>query len=268
MTTPAAIPALSLVFCFVSAIASIGIPILLAVICIRRHRGALLAVFIGATCFFVGAMVLENLLHQLVLTVLFPDLRQHPAFYALYGCLAAGVFEETARLVGLSFLSRRDTAPAIGFAYGVGHGGIEAVLIGGLSAVNNIATIVMVNSGQTEALLSGLSGDTLTLALVQLEQLAQTPSTLFLASGLERMMSLAFHIALSMLVWMVTARQIPRWGFGIAILLHAAIDVIAMLYQLGIITSIWLTEAALVILVPVVCVAIWQVYKRTAVKPV
>ena len=235
----------------------------MVVLCVRRHRGALWAVFTGVVCFVVGAMILESLLHRLVLTVLVPDLPLYPVAYILYACLAAGVFEEIARFVGLSLLSRRDTSPVIGFAYGVGHGGVEAVLIGGLSAVNNIATIVMVNSGQTDTLLNGFSGDTLALALAQLEQLAQTPSPLFLASGLERIVTLAFHIALSMLVWMVVARRMPRWGFGIAILLHAGMDVFAMLYQLGIITNIWLTEAALLILVPIVCIGIWRAYKQT-----
>ena len=263
MVTTITVPTLSLIFCYVSAIVSIGIPILLMVLSARRHRGTLRAVFTGAVCFVVGAMILESLLHRLVLTVLVPDLPLYPVAYILYGCLAAGVFEETARLVGLSLLTRRDTSPIIGFAYGVGHGGVEAILIGGLNAVNNIATIVMVNSGQTDTLLNGFSGDTLALALAQLEQLAQTPSPLFLASGLERMVTLAFHIALSMLVWMVVARHIPQWGFGIAILLHAGMDVFAMLYQLGVITNIWLTEAALAVLVPVVCIGIWRVYKKT-----
>lgn len=265
MITTITVPTLSLAFCCVSAILSIGIPILLVVLCARRHRATLRAVFTGAICFVVGAMILEGLLHRLVLTVLIPDLPLHPVAYILYGCLAAGVFEETSRLVGLLLLSRRDTSPVIGFAYGVGHGGVEAVLIGGLSAVNNIATIVMVNSGQTDTLLNGFSGDTLALALEQLEQLAQTPSPLFLASGLERMVTLAFHIALSMLIWMVSVRRIPLWGFGIAILLHAAIDVFAMLYQLGIITNIWFTEVALVVLVPIVCIGIWRIYKHTEV---
>ena len=265
MTATITVPALSLIFCCVSAIVSIGIPVLLVVLCVRQHRGALWAVFIGAVCFVVGAMILEGLMHRLVLTVLAPDLPRHPAAYILYGCLAAGVFEETARLIGLSMLSRRDAAPEIGFAYGAGHGGVEAVIIGGLSAVNNIAVIVMINAGQTDALLRGLSGDTLALALAQLEQLAQTPSPLFLAGGLERMVTVAFQIALSMLVWMAAVRRIPRWGFGIAILLHAGIDVLAMLYQLGIITNIWFTEAALAVLVPIVCVVIWRVYQRTGI---
>ena len=263
MTTTITVPTLSLIFCSVSAILSIGVPILLVVLCVRQRKGTLWAVFTGAACFVVGAMLLESLFHRLMLTVLVPDLLQHPVAYILYSCMAAGVFEETARLIGLSLLSRCDATPVIGFAYGVGHGGIEAVIIGGLGAVNNIATIVMVNIGQTDTLLNGLSGDTLTLAIAQLEQLAQIPSTLFLASGLERMVTLAFHIALSMLVWMIVARHIPRWGFGIAILLHAGMDVFALLYQLGIITNIWLTEAALVVLVPIVCIGIWRVYKQT-----
>lgn len=263
MATSITVPALSLVFCCVSAIASIGIPILLIVLCARRHRGMLRAVFTGAVCFVVGAMFLERLLHRLVLTVLAPDLPQHPAAFVIYGCLAAGVFEETARLIGLSLLSRREAAPAIGFAYGVGHGGVEAVIIGGLGAVNNIATMVMVNSGQTDTLLNGVSGDTLAIVTAELEQLAQIPSPLFLAGGLERMVTLTFHIALSMLVWMAVARRIPRWGFGVAVLLHAGMDVFASLYQLGIITNIWLTEAALAVLVPIVCIGIWRVYQQT-----
>ena len=77
------------------------------------------------------------------------------------------------------------------------------------------------------------------------------------------MVTVAFHIALSILVWMAAVRRIPRWGLGVAILLHAGIDVFAMLYQLGIITNIWLTVAALVVLVPIACVGIWRVYQQT-----
>ena len=36
-----------------------------------------------------------------------------------------------------------------------------------------------------------------------------------------------------------------------------------MLYQLGIIANIWLTEAVLAVLVPIVSIGIWRVYKRT-----
>ena len=53
--------------------------------------------------------------------------------YALYGGLAAGLFEETGRLLAFRFILKPHTARITALSYGIGHGGIEAFWVMGLS---------------------------------------------------------------------------------------------------------------------------------------
>ena len=82
----------------------------------------MLAALVGAGCFIGYALVLEQLLHAAVFS-LFPAITLYPAAYTAYGCLAAGLFEETGRLMGLSLLCKKDRDLALGVGYGIGHGG-------------------------------------------------------------------------------------------------------------------------------------------------
>lgn len=256
------VPVSSLACVAISCVVSVGLPIVLAVVCARRRRGALRAVLMGALCFVVGAQILEGLCHQLVFT-LFPSLQQTPAAYILYACLAAGLFEETARLVGLRRLCRRDDDVITGFAYGVGHGGIEAILVAVVSAVSNLSLMLAVNNGQTDALLAGMTTEQAAAVQPQIEQLAALPPMLFLASGVERVITIAFHIALSMIIWMVVTGRLPRWGYAVAVLLHAGMDVFAGLNQTGLLSNVWILEAAIAVLTALVCAGVWQTVKKT-----
>lgn len=258
------VPSLSVVFTVLSILFSVGVPVALAVLTVHKRRSAMTAVLMGAACFVIGALFLENLLHQLVLSVIAPDLRGRPVAYVLYGCLAAGIFEETARVFGLRILCRKDPSVLTGLAYGVGHGGIEAILVGATGTMSNLITMLMINQGQTASLLEGLSGDTLALAQNQLAQLTTLPPITFLATGLERLSALALHIALSILIWMVMTKKLSGWGYYAAILLHAGVNAFAALYQLGVLTNIWLVEGAIAVSTALVCAGVWRVYQQKA----
>ena len=67
--------------------------------------------------------------------------------YALYGGLAAGLFEETGRYLTMRFLMKGKWTRENALMYGAGHGGLEAVLILGMASVNNLLYSVMINTG-------------------------------------------------------------------------------------------------------------------------
>lgn len=266
MTADYTVPALSLICMGVSLLLALGVPVALAVLCGRRRRTAWRAVGMGAACFVLFVLVLESTCNYLVANVLFPALRETPAALIAYGALAAGLFEESARLFGLRILCKRDPDVMTGFAYGVGHGGIEAIYIGALGMVNNLVTAAMLNAGGAEALLAGVPAAQQALAESQLNALCSLPAAAFLASGVERTVTVALHIALSVLVWMAVTKRLPAWGWALAVLLHAGADVAAGLYQTGILTGIWLTEALVLIYTAAVCCGVWRLWHKT-VKP-
>ena len=255
---------LGLVFSGISLLAAVAAPLAAAVLLCRRKKGALAAIGGGALGFFAGAIVLETLCHQLV-SMICPDLPQYPVLFGLYGALAAGVFEETARLIVLRRLCRKDAGVYTGLGYGVGHGGLEALYIGlvGLSA--NPALLIAVASGKSDTMLQNLSDPAQRAALqTVLDSVTSAAPVDFLAGGVERIVALLLQIALSLLVWMTVAGRLPKWGYPLAIALHAGVDLFPMAYKVGAIRSIWMIELCIAVYAAVVCAGVWRAYRRTA----
>lgn len=256
----APVPVLSIVCCAITALIAFGAPVALTILCMRRSRHALMAVCTGAICFILGALVLEQLFHSVMLG-LFPVIGENGMVYILYGCLTAGLFEETARLIGLRFLCKKQDASAVtGFACGVGHGGIEAILLAGMTMLSNLMVMISINAGSADSLLAGLEGESYDAAVAQLQQAAAIPPLEFLAGGIERLAAITLHIALSMLIWMVVTKRLPLWGYALAIGLHALANLPAGLYQvLGL--NMWLTEAVVVVVSACIAFAVWKLYQ-------
>ncbi|MEG0896261.1 MAG: YhfC family glutamic-type intramembrane protease [Ruthenibacterium sp.] len=229
---------------------AIGLPVTMLVLLKKKTGKGLLAAAVGALCFFIGALVLEQLLHMLVFSLV-PTLQFMPALYVLYGCFAAGLFEETARLVGLKLLCRKDKSAAVGVGYGIGHGGIEAILLAGVLSVLNLVAMIWAD-GFPEA---------------QIAQLAATPPFVFFMGGVERIFAISLHLALSMLIWMVVVKRLPFYFYFVSICLHALCNVGAALSQVGMLTNLWLVEAYTLLVAAAICVLVWTLYQKTKPEP-
>ena len=176
----------------------------------------------------------------------------HTWAYVLYGALAAGVFEETGRYVGFRFLLRKHTDRSVSVMYGIGHGGIEAILVGGVSAISNLVFSLQYNSG---ALAGNSAAETAGNSLA-----AMIPG-LFFVSGIERLIAVCLHIALSVLVFLAVQRAGRLWLYPAAILLHAGADVFAALYQKGVLTNVWLVELFVALATAAIGWFAWRLYR-------
>ncbi|MCL2783370.1 MAG: YhfC family intramembrane metalloprotease, partial [Propionibacteriaceae bacterium] len=182
-------------------------------------------VFVGAAIFVAFALVLEPSLHRVVLRPAADGtiglMSSHPGLYVLYGVLAAGVFEETGRLVGFTMIRNRFQGARTAVAYGIGHGGCEAILLAGLTMISNLAVSIMINSGST-------------VSASVVDALTKAPSYMFSLSGVERLIAITAQLALSVVVWTAVTQRRWRWLFPVAIGLHAVTDVPSGLYQVGV----------------------------------
>jgi uncharacterized membrane protein YhfC len=217
----------------VSAVLSAAFPIAVFFICRKRMTLLMPNILIGAAVFFLFAGILEKALHFYVLKanpVTATWLPLHPAAYALYGSLAAGLFEEAGRYFGMRYFVRNSGNPGTAVAYGIGHGGIEAILIGSLPAAGSFVFAVLLNSGLLQSAVgSGSSADNLAQVKANLQGL----SVATVAMGtLERLIALLIQIGLSLIVWRAVETKRLRL-LGLAIFLHALIDFPAGLFQKG-----------------------------------
>lgn len=224
----------SLVFMAVDAVLGIAVPVFLSLYLVRRFHAKLSTILIGAGTFFLFALVLESLMHQWVLKG--PHgavIMDNTLLFALYGGLAAGIFEETGRFLSMKFLMKKEPSePLPGIAYGVGHGGMEMLIIFGITMIGNLVFSAMINSGQTDVLFSKASGEAAGQLQAQLDQLQALGAGTLLIGLWERFSALILQVGLSLIVW-VAVRKGGKclWLFPAAVALHATVDTGAVLLQ-------------------------------------
>ena len=220
------VPTLSIAFMALAALFCFAVPVLLLIY--YRKKGAdILPFFIGCAVFVIFALILESLMHQLVLKGLpvGETILGNTLLYALYGGLAAGVFEETGRFLAFrTVLSRKLGNDRNALMYGAGHGGIEAILIVGLTYIGNIVISMLINAGQADLLTATATGEAAEQLKAVFDSLITTAPWTYLLAIVERAVAITTHICLSVLVWFAVKKPGKGWLFPVAILLHAALD--------------------------------------------
>jgi len=207
--------------------------------------------FWGGLAFVVFALVLEQLLHLVML----PVVRNNIWIYALYGAFAAGIFEETARFLVFKTIMKKDTDPRNSIMYGIGHGGVESALVVGVGLINFAIIGILVNAVGVDAALkmTGATTETMIAAATQQITALQNQSVgMCFVSVFERVMTMVFHVALSVWVFRAAREKGKIWLYPAAILMHAAVDFPAALYQVGFF-PLWVTYVFMVAIDAVVC---------------
>jgi uncharacterized membrane protein YhfC len=154
----------------------------------------------------------------------------------------AGIFEETARFLSFKILKKKYNGIGTGLAYGIGHGGIEAILLAGLPMINTIIFSIMLNTGNMERITVQLQGDALEQINTQMTTILTTSPYLFLVGGIERIFSIGVQLSLSIIVFYSIRGKNNLWLYPSAIILHAIIDIPAAAMQVGVIKNTIVVE--------------------------
>ncbi len=252
-----------------SAVLGFGLPIAAAVFLRVKYGAKWLALFVGALAFILFVYFIEGGLHYMALPALMSalggDSDGYRAAYVVYGCLAAGLVEETARLFCLRFVLKEPALPDA-LMYGAGHGGAEAVLLAGMNSFGLWSLAASVNAygvAETVGLLSADSPESAGVITGQINAMLSMNGLDFFASGLERAIAMALHMALSILIFAGVRSGSAARFWIIAAGLHALGNVPAALYQVGWLPSLWLTEALTAALVAGVALLVRSMYKST-----
>ena len=215
----------------VNAVLGIAVPVFLAWWLVKKHKVNIRTILIGAAVFIVFALVLETILHQIVLKGPHGEsITGNIWLYALYGGLAAGIFEETGRFLAMKFLLIKEPTEAkTAVAYGVGHGGVEMMIIFGLTMISNLAIAAMINGGQADMLLGSAPAEARSQMEMQFASLETATAGSFLLGLWERISALILHVGLSIIVWTAVRKGGKwLWLFPAAIMLHFLVDGMAV----------------------------------------
>ncbi len=214
------VPTPNIIAIIITLIISVFVPIILLIVIRIKTKAKISSFFIGALTFFVFAMIFERMLHSVVLTGLgniSQIITNNIWLYALYGGLAAGIFEETGRFISIKFYLKNNQNRENALMYGAGHGGIESILLIGLTYISNLVGVFLLNSGVVSTLFSGEQG---AQSLYGLEILATTPAYHFYIAGIERLLAMTLHMALSILIYKAATQRGKMGYYPLAIGLH------------------------------------------------
>ena len=232
------VPGASIAGMVFSLVVSFALPIGLFVYAKKKLGAKTAPFFIGCGVFFVMVLMLEAAIHRIVFQLAGEALTGSVILYAVYGGLMAALFEETGRYIAMRFLVKPLDFPNA-FMYGAGHGGVEAMLLCGVTSINNIASAVMINSGTMSAQLATLDAEKAADTAAALLALWTTPSLTFFAGGVERIIAVVLHLEPVDSGVPVHPQKGPM-ELVRAYLFHFVIDSLSVL--LSAVASVWVVE--------------------------
>lgn len=214
---------------FLNGLLMIAIPIILGIYFTEKFHLGWKIWLIGA-CIFILSQVFHIPFNIYVLNPLLAKIQtavqgasEQLIVTGLLG-LSAGVFEETARYAMYRWWVRDAHTWRNGILAGAGHGGIEAILLGVLVMLAYVNLMAYRNLDLSKL---NLTLDQLTIARLQIQNYWDAPWYATLLGAVERVFTIPFHIAASVIVLQVFTRrpghQQLGW-LGLAIFYHALMD--------------------------------------------
>lgn len=163
-------------------------------------------------------------------------------WYCFVLAFTAGLFEVVARYGGAKILYHsknltKELTFETGVMAGIGHGGIEAAALIGATYINNLLFSVMINSGIWDKFMATIqeaavqTGDsTIYEAYASVGPLlTDTPWYMYLVAGYERVLTMAAHTAMTLIVFYFVAHKKGAKGVMIALAIHTALDFFVVL---------------------------------------
>ena len=228
-----------------SLVVSIGVPVVLLIVIYKKTRAKISSFFIGCGIFVGFALILEQILHTVVLTVAGTVIQSNVYLYGLYGGFAAALFEETGRFIAMKYCMKKNLDRGNALMYGAGHGGAEAILIMGLTGISNLITSIMINSGTMQLNMAALPNELQETTFQQLTALWQLPAWQFYMGGVERLSAIVLQIGFSVLMYTAVKTGQKKYLIG-AYLAHFAVDFLTVVFAS--IIPIWALELALIVI--------------------
>ncbi len=192
---------------------SLLLPLFISIYLIIRSKSYFKPIIVGVLTFlifqvFTRIYILQVILPTQVWYILFTY--EYPIVYAFLLSLTAGLFEEIGRYIMMKYILRKmDIKKAL--AFGLGHGGIEAILFVGIALV--LTNPMLIDSQQ------------------------------LLMSGLERFSAIIFHLGFSVLVYQMIFKS-KKFNLLYAISLHTLVNFVSVVLMMNGV-NMWIIEGVL-----------------------
>jgi len=251
---------LTIVVLFVGGLLCILFPLFLLFVVSKKANRVIVPAVAGLMGFFVMQIIIRLPLIQLTLPKYSWYVNLSPVLLALFLAFTAGLFETVGRYWSMKLFMKNDTRFSAGIAHGIGHGGVEAVLLVGFNFILYGFLGILINQGVFEQFgeINGFQEFELLETV-----LTTTPWYDFLWGVFERILTIIVHIGLSVIM-ILGFRKNKRLFFGIVLGLHTIIDfTVVLLVQKGV-SIFWIEFFILLVAISMVIIikVIYNDYKN------
>lgn len=260
------VPIATVLFLAVSAAVCFILPIGLYIYLRKKYGTKFAPVAVGAITFLVFGIVLKSIFTIIIFNEeSIQKLLQTPLLYSFIFALLAGIFEETGRFVSFKMMQKNYNSIDNALAYGAGHGGIEAIVLVGVSMLINMFIAITIGILGTEAIVEDLGTSAGDIQNV-LDTYINTPSITFLFPAIERISAFIFHVSASVLVYLAVSKN-KVYYYLLSIIFHAILNIPAGLYQAGAFGGNLIVLEGLIFAISILVTAVvYAIYKKEKVK--
>ena len=249
-----------------TGVLAITIPVVLIVAWKMYTKRSLVPFWVGIMVFIAFSRMLEMIPHSLFLLSSNPvskAINGNVVLYVIYAATVAALFEETGRYLAMRLYMKKSLTKENSLMYGVGHGGMEAVMVVGISYISNLMVALMINGNDFESLFAGLDDATTAVTIDRLSALWTLPSYQFFFAGVERISAMMLQIALSYLVYRAVKEKRMKF-YGIAVGIHFAVDAATVIlsgYLGSSFVGLLVLESVLLAAVILICMKVSKLYR-------
>ena len=242
------------------------IPIVFIAVWKLRMRKSLIPVLVGAGTFFVFAYILEAVPHTLFLQIQSPVsafINGNVWVYALYSGIMAALFEEFGRFVAFKYILKKHTERETAVSYGLGHGGLECIIVLGLGHLQNFTYSQLINNGEMDTIIESISDNPAAIKTYQsiVASLTNLKLPEMIWGGAERIAMLFLQVALSVMVYYAVREAGQIRFLWIAMAVHTLVDFVAAFYKSGMV-PLFVVELCIFIITIGACRLAYQLYKK------
>ncbi len=188
---------LSIIAIIISGLVCFLFPVFLVLRLKKRANKLMIPIVAGIIGFFVMQIMIRiPIVSYLQLSGAFTGVNIF--LFALVLGFTAALFETVGRLLTIKFIMRDDNRFSAGVAHGIGHGGIEAIILVGINYITLVVYAMMINNGSFQSLID-LGGEAGQSFIEVKNVLLETNFSLYLLGGFERVVTIIIHIGLSVL---------------------------------------------------------------------
>ena len=256
----------------VTVILMVAIPVAFFIYWRKKHKQQTKISYLiaGAIGFVISARVLELGVHLFCIVADNPVSRfinGNTVAFVLYGIIMAGVFEECGRHIVLKYIMKKNRTPENAVMYGIGHGGIEILVVLLPAMILYLVIAVLFSSGNMENALSTLNitEETAAAALPSVQATATFDYAMMAMNVIERLFAMLVHIGLTVIVYYGVCNA-KKVCLPVAIVLHMLVDTFPALYQRGVV-SLWQVEVWAALWTAVIVFIAMKLYRKMMPQP-